>query len=334
MSPTRPVSGRIKRSRGAEFSWSGKSHPRAFNRVLLSPVSSYARPWLLLLGFSVFLQIVVQLGGCAPKGGTSGASGANRSSDMALFDPSEEVFRTEQAPDSGSPEPGTRSTPEGLEWSIALMTVSGGDHRAIAMSARRDIVERYASLKDIFVDDIKSGSGVFYGRFASPSDPACREAVQKIRALTLSNGQPAFSRVIPARPLSGTSGALHPHDLRSLRAQLGRRHPVYTLQVAQWGTFGDESIDYIELRRKAESSARSLRARGVDAWFHHNSALRLSSVNIGSFGPDAYDPRSTLYAPEVELVMSQFPHLLVNGEPLINPRSGKNQPPFLVEVPR
>ena len=159
------------------------------------------------------------------------------------------------------------------------------------------------------------------------------KALAKIKT-ELSDGQPAFSRVIPARPDSGQAGTPHPHDLRSLRAQMGRRHPVYTLQVAQWGSFGDEATDYSALRNQAEAYVRSLRSRGFEAWFHHNSTLRLSSVNIGSFGADAYDPRSTLYAPEVELVMSQFPQLLVNGQPLVDPRSGKNQPPFLVEVPR
>jgi hypothetical protein len=57
-------------------------------------------------------------------------------------------------------------------------------------------------------------------------------------------------------------------------------------------------------------------------------------VNVGVFGVDAYDSKSTLYAPEVEMLMSQFPQLMVNGEPLLDPRTRSSRKPFLVEVPR
>jgi len=258
-------------------------------------------------------------------------------SSQALLEPGDDVFGSEvreplRADSTARPSP-SASQPT-AEWSIALITVAGEDHEAIARSARRDILERFDGLEEIFVDRVKGGSAVFFGRFESPADPGFRTAMEKIRSITVGEGIPAFPRVLPARPLSGLAADAHPHDIRTLRDRLGDRNPVYSLQVAQWGTFGDDSIDYGVMRERAAGNVSTLRNRGFDAWFSHNSGKRLSSVNIGVFGPDAYDPRSTLFAPEVELLMSQFPQLLVNGEPLLDPRTGVARKPFLVEIPR
>ena len=334
MNPNQGPSSGKHVSGGFLFGWSGKSFPRGLNRLLLSPVVVRWPIGRLLPSFLIFLHFAVQSVGCAPQTGSPSPDPGSRSNGQ-LFESGDEVFGSGAAQGGASNRSADPKGTEPLgEWSIALMTVSGSDHRAIATSARRDMIERFQILDASFVDDIKGGSGVFYGRFRAPSDPAFREAMKQIRALTMSNGQPAFLRAIPARPESSSMQSLDPHDLRSLRAQIGRRHPVYTLQVAQWGAFGDDRIDYRALRTQAEGYTRTLRRQGHDAWFSHNEGLRMSSVNVGTFGADAYDPRSTLFSPEVELVMGQFPYLLVNGEYLLDPRTARNQTPFLVEVPR
>ena len=196
------------------------------------------------------------------------------------------------------------------------------------------IRDRFEDLDNLYVAGIKGGSGVFHGRFESPSDPAFKSAMERLRAYTFEDGRPAFPRVLPARPEADERRGYAPFDLRSLRQQMGSRNPIYTLQIAQWGTFGDEELDYAVYRDRAEQFTRVLRNKGFDAWFSHNSGKRLSSVNVGAFGTEAYDPRSSLYAPEVELLMGQFPQLIVNGEPLMDSRTARPIKPFLVEVPR
>ena len=318
------------------FTSSGKSAIRAQNQPLLLNMVRVKDLGARLTVFLIFLTIMIG-SGCAPKQQPSGATRAPSGSSQDLFEAGDEVFGSgTDIQTNVDPAVGTASRPEDTpgEWSVALLTISGEDHQAIAKSARRDIVDRFEGLDEIFVDQVKGGSAIFYGRFESPSDPGFRVAIEKIRSITLDDGIPAFPRVFPARPLSGLNANVDPHDIRTLRVQLGDRHPVYSLQVAQWGTFGDEGIDYASMRARAVRNVKTLRSRGFDAWFSHNSGKRLSSVNIGVFGPDAYDPRSTLFAPEVELLMGQFPQLLVNGEPLLDPRTGKSRKPFLVEVPR
>lgn len=318
------------------FTLSEKSYARASNRLLLSHLFLRAAWTGTLPAVLIFLVFLVELTGCASNAGDSATRVGSNTGSSNLFDPGEEVFRDGSSSGGASgvsAEPSTVS-PAQEEWSIAVITVSGADHRAIAESARKEISEQFEELDGLYVDGVKGGSAVFYGRFESTSDPEFREAMEQLRAVKLDDGRRAFRRLLPARPLSAKPVEFDAIDLRSLRLQLGSRHPVYSLQVAQWGTFGDEEASYTAYRERAEKHARMLRSQGVTAWFSHNSGKRLSSVNVGVFGADAYDPRSTLFAPEVELLMGQFPQLLVNGEPLLDPRTSKARKPFLVEVPR
>lgn len=219
-------------------------------------------------------------------------------------------------------------------WSIALVTLSRPDHRATADALRHDIAERYPDLKPLFTDGVRGGSAVCLGQFTSLSDPNYREAMALVRAKTLSDGRPAFPRALPARPDSLQEVDIDPYNIKSLRKQVGSRHPIYTLQIAQWGTFGENDLEYDVFVERAEVATRRLRSQGFTAWFNHNYGKELSSVNVGVFGVDAYDPKSTLFSPEVEMLMSQFPRLSVNGEPLLDLRTRRDRRPFLVEVPR
>jgi hypothetical protein len=311
------------------FGGSGKSHARPFYGALLSVTSSFEANWRLASSFLIFLVFPLQIQfGCAPSGPSP-----TPSTETQLFEPGDEAFGSESTSSSSESVP-VEARPTPKEWSIALVTITGSDHQAIARSSRRNIVERFPDLKDVWIGKLKSGSAVFYGRFESPTDADFRTSMELVRGLTLGDGVAAFSRVLPARPTVESPADLHPYDLRTLRERVGNRHPVYSLQIAQWGTFGDLSLAYGAARLSAERYTQALRSKGFDAWFSHNSGMKLSSVNVGVFGADAYDPRSTLFAPEVELMMGRFPDLMVNGEPLLDPRTGRNQKPFLVEVPR
>lgn len=309
------------------FGGSGKSHARPFYGDLLSLTRSFVNHWRLASSFLIFLVFPLQIQfGCAPSGPSP-----TPTSSTQLFEPGEEALGSETGATKTTP---AQARPAPKEWSIALVTITGSDHQAIARSSRGNIVERFPEIDDVWIGRLKSGSAVYYGRFESPSDADFKSSMELIRSLTLGEGIPAFPRALPARPTVETTADLHPHDLRTLREQMGTRHPIYSLQIAQWGTFGDTSMDYGQARESAERFTQALRRQGFDAWFSHNSGMKLSSVNVGVFGADAYDPRSTLFAPEVELMMGRFPDLMVNGEPLLDPRTGKNQKTFLVEIPR
>lgn len=282
----------------------------------------------ILAAFSLFFFVG---GSCAPKQ----AQPSPRTDRYQLYEAGEDVLA--DAPRTTRPSEtvaAPRKQQSGEVWSIALVTFSGADHRETAKALRHDLAGRYPELTPLFVDQVSDGSAVCLGKFASLSDPGFRETMMRVREVKLSDGRPAFPRALPARPASFQDARADPYDIRTLRQQMGDRHPLYTLQIAQWGTFGDEDLDYTTYVNRAETAVRRLRSQGYDAWFNHNHGKKLSSVNIGVFGADAYDPRSTLYAPEVEMLMRQFPRLSVNGEVLIEPRTGSPRAPFLVEVPR
>ena len=310
-------------------------HGMPYQSILRQFLSHFGNNWAhfaCVPVFSVFLTFLLLMPGCAPAS-TSGGAAQGRLEPSSLYDPGDDVLL---APDerASQAKPGPSSS-EGA-WSIALLTITGNDHQATAKALRTQIAANHPELKPLFLDEVGGGQGsaIFVGRYPSPKDPRCRALMEEIRQMTSSQGNRLFPRAMPGRPPSLGAASLHPYDLRTVR--LGRRSstPIYTLQIAQWGTFGDESITYESCRIQAESMARSLRARGLTAWFSHNEGRSLSSVNVGVFGTDAYDPRSTLFSSEVEMLLQRFSHLQVTGEVLLDPRTGVARAPFLVEVPR
>ena len=228
---------------------------------------------------------------------------------------------------------------EGGSWSVLLATVTGADSRATAESIREQVARRYPALRDAFVRSTSRGSVVLAGRFEGPQDPAAQAQLKVVKELTDGNVR-AFPRAMLTRlSASADQGPAGPNDLRSVRTRLPKG-TLYTLQVAVWSAFGSEDLKLSEIKRSAELFCRQLRSQGEEAYYFHDFDTRTSTVTVGVFGPDAYDPRSTLYAPEVEAVMRKHPKHLVNGEELLvpvdpaNPR-GKTMPqaPRLVEIP-
>jgi len=306
-----------------------------FQSVLRQFLSHFGLNWAQFACvpvFSVFLTFFLLMPGCGPAASSGGVSG-NRAQSSSLYEPGDDALL---APEERAPQAGPKAASSEGAWSIALLTITGNDHQATAKALRSQIASKHPELTPLFLDEVGGGQGsaIFVGRFPSPKDPRCRALMEEIRQMTSAEGNRLFPRAMPGRPQSLVAASLHPHDLRTVR--LGRRSttPIYTLQIAQWGTFGDDSITYDQCRAQAEAMARSLRARGLTAWFSHNDGRSLSSVNVGVFGPDAYDPRSTLFSPEVEVLMQRFPQLQVNGDVLLDPRTGIARTPFLVEVPR
>jgi len=181
---------------------------------------------------------------------------------------------------------------------------------------------------------------VVVGRFEGPSDAGAQETLGLAKAISIDGRRPFATAMLVRRTTAVESGPPRPHDLRSLRATAPRRRDLYTLQIAVWSTFGTDEISPERVRRESESMVSILRSQGLEAWFHHDADSETSTVTVGSFDGNAYDSRSTLYAPEVERLMRRFPKQLVNGEELLmradpgNPRSPMRPlGPQLVEVP-
>jgi len=225
-------------------------------------------------------------------------------------------------------------------WSVILATFSGADHAARAGAFRGQIVSQYPELRDAAVRRVGKGSAIVTGRFEGPEDEAAQAELKRVKAIER-NGKKPFAGVMLMRTATDdASGPPKAHDLRSLRAQFPTVRPLFTLQVGAWSTFGERSADYDDMRKAAERYCAELRAKGHEAWFLHDEDSETSIVAVGHFDRRAYDPKSTLFSPEVEELMRQFPANLVNGEPVlipVDPRNPKGktkpQPCRLVEVP-
>lgn len=196
-------------------------------------------------------------------------------------------------------------------WSLLLMTVGGDSHPIQAIATRNQIASRYSSLRAAFVRPQGKGSAIWFGRFSSPSDPAATAARELVGGL-IDEGR----RVFPQAFLSvlPDDSPIGERDLRNLRLMYPGVDPLYSLQVACWGTFGTDEISYEEVTRRAEAYTAELRNAGHDAWYYHDSLTELSVITIGAFDKRAYDGRSTLFSPEVEMLMRAFPIHRINGE--------------------
>lgn len=277
------------------------------------------------------LLIAAGLVGCGPEPTSRPAVRNSGSSDGdSLLAPGDQVIDSRVAT--------ARPVSQG-RWSVLLGTFSGEDHEVRADEFMVEVQRRYPIFGEVFVEPRRGGSMVVAGRFASTDDPAAQEALSLAKGITAGGGRPFAAAMLVRRTTAADTTPPKPYDLRTLRARYPGRAEIYTLQIGLWGTFGTREIDPEEVRRRAELEVARLRAQGYEAWFHHDPDSELSTVTVGSFGADAYDPRSTLYAPEVERLMRAFPKHLINGEEVLVPadqrRVGELRPqgPRLVEVP-
>ena len=225
-------------------------------------------------------------------------------------------------------------------WSVLLASVTGAEHQANANAIREEVIRRYPQLNDAYVSTTQRGSVVLVGHFTGPQDPAAQAELKVVKEINEGNMR-AFPRAMLTRMGAGAeAGPPGPNDLRIVR----RTRPnatLYSLQIAVWSAFGTNELKMSDIKRSAETLCRQLRAEGNDAYYFHDFDTKTSIVTVGVFGADAYDSKSTLYAPEVEAVMKKFPKHLVNGEELLMPvdmrdPTGKTMPqsPRLVEIPK
>ncbi|MSR18252.1 MAG: hypothetical protein EXS00_03625 [Phycisphaerales bacterium] len=223
-------------------------------------------------------------------------------------------------------------------WGIVLLTYAQDGHRKTAESARADIVFRFPTLSDAYLVSKNTGSAIFVGHYTSPNDPAARTRMDAVKAIQDGANKPFIRAMLTRCETSSTPPGKF--DLRQVRLRNPDEHPLYSLQVAVWSDLQSGEMSLAEIRGKAEACAEQLRLGGLMAFYHHDDHRKMSTVTVGVFNSKAYNPRSTLFAPEVEALMRQFPKHLVNGEPLlvqVDPADSTNMQPQrcrLVEIPR
>ena len=165
----------------------------------------------------------------------------------------------------------------------------------------------------------------------------------KVKAISPDGRVRPFGRAYLSRVQTGSAAGHSPFDLiAAAQRKMPNVHPLFTFQVAMWSDFDSKTMAQDELEQKAEAHCRTLRARGLESYVHHDRDKHTSVVTIGVFDSEAYDPRSTLFSPAVEKLFKQFPAMIVNGEELLLPppkgapagAKASKQPCVLIEVPK
>jgi hypothetical protein len=225
-------------------------------------------------------------------------------------------------------------------WAVILATFTQDDHADRARVWRDQLAREFPELSGAVVRNLGRGSAVVTGGWDGPEDKAAQAELKRVKAIERGGKRPFALAMLSRTSMTDANAVVAPRDVRNLRAKFPKVRPLLTLQVAAWSTFGEKGVQYDEMRRAAERYCAELCAKGVDAWFYHDEDSETSAVTVGSFDRRAYDPKSTLYAPEVEDLMRRFPAHLLNGEPLMipvdptNPK-GRMRPQAcrLVEIP-
>jgi hypothetical protein len=272
---------------------------------------------------------------------------ASASGNLDLMDPADDVMsdpptsakQVASKSASGATAASTNASSKG-RWSVMLATFSQPDHLARANAYRVELMREYPELAQAMVRRVGNGSAIVVGRFEGPDDKGAQVELKRVKTMERNGRKPFAGAMLLRTSTDDAPAAIKPYDLRNLRAKFPKVRPLFTLQVAAWSTFSDKSLKYDDMRKAAESYCAQLRSKGNDAWFHHDEDSETSIVTVGNFDRRAYDSKSTLFSPEVEDLMRQFPAHLLNGEPALIPvdsskPNGKTKPQGcrLVEVP-
>ncbi len=307
--------------------------PVSAGRIFHGPQPKWLRAGLVIGVIGIFSILSACGEEANDDGAISGEAPRRLSGVPGVMDSADDAFLASSLEKSG----GTPAAASQGRWSLLLATVVGPNHPIQARGVRDQIAARHPSLRAAFVRPQGKGSAVWFGRFEASSDSDAVATREMVRGLTQPNGQPAFPRAFFS--ILPDDSPVKERDLRNLRRMFPGVDPLYSLQVACWGTFGTDKVSVEDVRRSSEAYANELRAAGHDAWYYHDPVSELSVVTIGVFDSRAYDGRSTLFSPEVEGLMRDFPVHRVNGEDVMvemtvgDPSTRIPQPCRLVIVP-
>ncbi len=229
---------------------------------------------------------------------------------------------------------------ESAPWSIVLNTFSGEGHAEHARTMMANLGNIAPQLLDrAHIRSTDRGSMVLYSAYPDPDDQRAKRDLEMVKAITFREMQ-VFPRAFLTRAGAVAQRDDDPLALMTVRQRHPNVNPLYTLQVAAWSDLDSGQMTPDEVRRKAEAYAQELRAKGYEAYFHHEPGSRTSSVTVGLFDRTSYDVREGILDPALHRLFELFPEHLLNGEPALelidrfNPKKGTHpQAPVLVLVP-
>lgn len=295
--------------------------------------------------------------GCQPDakrpvaGGGSNGAGSNPTEDtLADLDLGEDWDQYERqlssrnamgSASAGAPMFRGGDAAEGPGFAIVLATFGGDAHREQANQFR----ERAAMLLPDMAGSMRlhpsaGGSLVVCGEYAGWKDPNAKQDIKTLQELTINGVQVFPQAMLTELSVQRDPNSIDEAELVSLRLRYPDIRVLYTLEIAIWGDF--ESGQWPEGTRRdaAERYARTLRQRGVPAFYHHDPAREMSMVTVGVFDHRAIDGQTGLRSPQVERFLMDFPERMVNGEQIIDlydpsdpSKGGRPQEPRIVEVP-
>ncbi len=184
----------------------------------------------------------------------------------------------------------------------------------------REMLEKNAGWKGVFVIHKAGHSELFWGRYSSVG--AAQENLGKAKAYRPPSGDPIFAKAIVV-PLPGKDIGPAEWNLKNAKA-------AYSLLVAVFKD--DPERKYVGRRRRAVELCEQLRKSHCEAYFHHGRTS--SDVTVGAFPPQSIGIRRTrtgpqldIRDPKIRLLQKQFPHLLLNGNTIADvrrdPRTGR-----------
>jgi len=225
-------------------------------------------------------------------------------------------------------------------WGIVLRTFSGDNHVSAARNMVRNVATIDPRLGQAHPHTTSNGSMVVYGIYNSAESKTAQRDLKWVKNIKIGERQ-VFSRAILSRITPGGARRHYEaYELMSVRKRYANVHPLYTMQVGVWGDF-DSGMTLQRIRARSIAHTQELRSKGYEAYVHHDDDKRLSMVTVGLFDNNAVDAQSGIYAPEVERLFRDFPHHLVNGQPLEEPVNARaptlgtrTQAPRLVLVPK
>lgn len=253
-----------------------------------------------------------------------------------------ELFRPGGAGGAG----GSRKEAEGgASWSIVLLAFRGEMQQQDAMRGL-GIVQTEWGLPDAYVEKRGEATVVAFGRYQDPKHPSAQADLKRIRAIEVEIDRQKerpfeFAFLTPPESIPGS---VPEFDLRNVQKIHGN-WALYTLQI---GIYRREDghpspAQIAEFRKLAEDAVLQLRREGEQAFYYHGPTG--STVTIGMFGIEDFDPQIRLESPRLRKLREQYPHNLLNGMGIkrrvkVTDQSGRQvqterlDPSMLVAVPK
>lgn len=192
-------------------------------------------------------------------------------------------------------------------WTILMESFEGGNRFRRA----NDLVRRLIAdqqLSNLWIQEAGGGKiNVYMGRYTSFSDPKAKVDLERVRSISLGEGQvmPYIDVELVSLSGDGRGGNIDPMDLSGYSG-------YYTLQIGFYDSdFGSAYRD------AAERAAKTLREDGEQAFFYHG--VHRSMITVGLFTDEDFerDGPVHIYGPRILALQEIYPNNLGNGREVI-----------------